>query len=167
MLPFILGLIGIFFHYKKDVKGFSVVALLFFLNRYSSNSIFEFTCYRARERDYIYGWFLLCFLRFGLGFGVLAVASLLERAIKKPKVAAAVAGVICLIVPGIMASEGWDDHDRSDRYFSVDAARNYLASCEPNSILFTGGDNDTFPLWFVQEVEGFRTDVRVIVFKLL
>ncbi len=62
-----------------------------------------------------------------------------------------------------MAVQNWDDHDRSDRYFSVDSARNFLASCAPNAILFTGGDNDTFPLWYVQEVEGFRTDVRVIV----
>jgi len=74
-----------------------------------------------------------------------------------------VAGVLTLAVPGIMAAEGYDDHDRSDRYFSVDAARNYLASCAPNAILFTGGDNDTFPLWFIQEVEGYRRDVRVIV----
>jgi len=162
MLPFILGLIGIFFHYKKDVKGFSVVALLFFLTGIALILYLNSPATEPRERDYIYAGSYYAFA-FWIGFGVLAVASLLERAIKKPKVAAAVAGVICLIVPGIMASEGWDDHDRSDRYFSVDAARNYLASCEPNSILFTGGDNDTFPLWFVQEVEGFRTDVRVIV----
>ena len=77
------------------------------------------------------------------------------------------AGVLALalsmIAPAIMAAEGWDDHDRSDRYFSVDSAKNFLASCQPNAIIFTGGDNDTFPLWYVQEVEGFRTDVRVVV----
>ena len=162
MLPFILGLIGIFFHYKKDVKGFSVVAMFFFLTGIALILYLNSPATEPRERDYIYAGSYYAFA-FWIGFGVLAVASLLERAIKKPKVAGVVAGVICLIVPGIMASEGWDDHDRSDRYFSVDAARNYLASCEPNAILFTGGDNDTFPLWFVQEVEGFRTDVRVIV----
>ncbi len=162
MLPFILGLIGIFFHYKKDVKGFSVIALLFFLTGIALILYLNSPATEPRERDYIYAGSYYAFA-FWIGFGVLAVASLLEKAIKKPKVAGVVAGVVCLIVPGIMASEGWDDHDRSDRYFSVDAARNYLASCEPNAILFTGGDNDTFPLWFVQEVEGFRTDVRVIV----
>ncbi|HET8859943.1 DUF2723 domain-containing protein [Marivirga sp.] len=162
MLPFILGLIGIFFQYKKDHKGFSVVGMLFFLTGIALILYLNSPATEPRERDYIYAGSYYAFA-FWIGFGVLGIASLLERAVKKPKVAGVLAGVICLIVPGIMASEGWDDHDRSDRYFSVDAARNYLASCEPNAILFTGGDNDTFPLWFVQEVEGFRTDVRVIV----
>lgn len=162
MLPFILGLIGFFFHYKRDVKGFSVVGLLFILTGVALIFYLNSPASEPRERDYIYAGSYYAFA-FWIGFGVLAISSLLERAIKNPKVAGAVAGVLCLVVPGIMASEGWDDHDRSERYFSVDAARNYLASCEPNAILFTGGDNDTFPLWFVQEVEGFRTDVRVIV----
>ena len=74
-----------------------------------------------------------------------------------------IAIVIGLIAPAIMAAEGWDDHDRSDRYFSVDSAKNFLISCAPNAIIFTGGDNDTFPLWYVQDVEGFRTDMRVLV----
>jgi len=81
----------------------------------------------------------------------------------KPAIAGIVAISVSLSAPMVMASENWDDHDRSDRYFSVDSAKNFLASCAPNAILFTGGDNDTFPLWYVQEVEGFRTDVRVVV----
>jgi hypothetical protein len=83
--------------------------------------------------------------------------------VKNARAVPVLATVLSLIVPIIMAVQGWDDHDRSDRYFSVDSAKNFLASCAPNAILFTGGDNDTFPLWYAQEVEGFRTDVRVIV----
>ncbi len=162
MLPFLLGVIGILFHYLKDIKGFSVVGLLFILTGVALILYLNSPATEPRERDYIYAGSYYAFA-FWIGFGVLAVASLIEKAIKNPKVAGAAAGVLCLVVPGIMAAEGWDDHDRSDRYFSVDAARNYLASCAPNAILFTGGDNDTFPLWFIQEVEGFRTDVRVIV----
>ncbi len=162
MLPFLLGVVGLLFHYSKDVKGFSVVGLLFILTGVALILYLNSPATEPRERDYIYAGSYYAFA-FWIGFGVLAVASLIERAVKNPKVAGAVAGVLCLVVPGIMAAEGWDDHDRSDRHFSVDAARNYLASCAPNAILFTGGDNDTFPLWFIQEVEGFRTDVRVIV----
>ena len=162
MLPFILGLVGFFFQYKKDIKGFSVVGLFFILTGVALIFYLNSPATEPRERDYIYAGSYYAFA-FWIGFGVLALANGLERIIKNPKIAGMTAGILCLVVPGIMAAEGWDDHDRSDRYFSVDAARNYLASCAPNAILFTGGDNDTFPLWFVQEVEGFRTDVRVIV----
>ncbi|MGI9545592.1 MAG: tetratricopeptide repeat protein, partial [Cyclobacteriaceae bacterium] len=95
--------------------------------------------------------------------GVMALMILARTLIQKDKALIGLATVLCLIVPSIMMAQGWNDHDRSDRYFSVDSAKNYLASCAPNAILFTGGDNDTFPLWYAQEVEGFRTDVRVIV----
>ncbi|GAA5041717.1 membrane protein [Marivirga lumbricoides] len=162
MLPFILGVVGLIFHYNKNVKSFSVIGLLFILTGVALILYLNSPATEPRERDYIYAGSYYAFA-FWIGFGVLAVASLLEKAIKNPKMAGAIAGAICLVVPGIMAAEGWDDHDRSDRYFSVDAARNYLASCAPNAILFTGGDNDTFPLWFIQEVEDYRTDVRVIV----
>ena len=77
--------------------------------------------------------------------------------------ATGIATVIGLVAPILMANQNWDDHNRTNRYFSVDSAKNFLASCAPNAILFTGGDNDTFPLWYVQEVEGYRTDVRVVV----
>src|SRR5690606_6801037 len=98
-----------------------------------------------------------------IGMGVMALAHAIGKINKNFAVAGILATVIGFSVPTILAFENWDDHDRSDRYFSVDSARNFLASCAPNAILFTGGDNDTFPLWYVQEVEGFRTDVRVIV----
>jgi hypothetical protein len=115
-----------------------------------------------RERDYIYVGSFYAFA-FWIGFGVLALYELLGRALRKQTAAALLATLICLSVPGIMLAQNWDDHDRSNRYFSVDSARNMLSAMEPNGILFTGGDNDTFPLWYVQEVEGFRTDVRVVV----
>ncbi len=162
MLPFLLGVLGLIYHYKKDGKSFSVIGLLFILTGVALILYLNSPATEPRERDYIYAGSYYAFA-FWIGFGVLAIASIIEKAIKNPKLAGAAAGVLCLVVPGIMAAEGWDDHNRSDRYFSVDAARNYLASCAPNAILFTGGDNDTFPLWFVQEVEGYRTDVRVIV----
>jgi hypothetical protein len=115
-----------------------------------------------RERDYIYAasYYAYCFW---IGFAVIGIAQALVKVTKNLKTASIAAILICSSAPAIMAAEGWDDHDRSNRYFSVDSAINYLQSCAPNSIIFTGGDNDTFPLWYAQEVEGVRTDMRVIV----
>ncbi|WP_017732002.1 glycosyltransferase family 117 protein [Nafulsella turpanensis] len=163
MLPLILGLIGAVFQYKRDVRGFSVVALLFFLTGLGLVLYLNSPPVEPRERDYIYVGSYYAFA-FWIGFGVYAIAEGLVKVMKKRSaLIPAIATAVCLLVPGIMAAEGWDDHDRSDRYFSVDSAKNFLASLAPNAILFTGGDNDTFPLWYAQEVEGFRTDVRVIV----
>src|SRR5690606_38058500 len=100
---------------------------------------------------------------FWIGFAVMAIADALGRVIKNYKATAVTATLIGLSAPALMAAEGWDDHDRSGRFFSVDSATNYLQSCEENAIHFTGGDNDTFPLWYAQEVEGVRTDMRVVV----
>ncbi|MCD4683084.1 MAG: DUF2723 domain-containing protein, partial [Bacteroidales bacterium] len=101
-----------------------------------------------------------------IGFGVLALFNILQKRMN-PKIAAiAVTAFSLLLVPTIMAKEGWNDHDRSGKYAARDFAANYLNSCEPNAILFTNGDNDTFPLWYAQEVEGIRTDVRVVNFML-
>lgn len=102
------------------------------------------------------------FLIFTIILGLFALLKVVGSYLSKP-VLISLIFVLTLSAPSIMATEGWDDHDRSNRYFSVDSAKNFLASCAPNAIIFTGGDNDTFPLWYVQEVEGFRTDVRVIV----
>ena len=115
-----------------------------------------------RERDYIYAGSFYIFTIW-IGFGVIALYDLLKNISKQKKIAAVLASVIGLSIPALLASENWDDHDRSDRYFSVDAAKNYLSSVAPQGILYTGGDNDTFPLWYAQEVEGFRTDTRVLV----
>ena len=161
MLPLILGIIGMIFSYYKDPKQFFVILALFFLTGLALILYLNSPPIEPRERDYIYVGSYYAFA-FYIGFGVLGIITLLSRFLK-PVIAGLVAIVLALGAPLVMASENWDDHDRSDRYFSVDSAKNFLASCAPNAILFTGGDNDTFPLWYVQEVEGFRTDVRVVV----
>jgi hypothetical protein len=166
MLPLLLGLVGMLFHYKRDIKNFSVVAILFFLTGIALIIYLNSPPAEPRERDYIYVGSFYAFA-FWIGYGVIAMGEVFSKIWKHRIMAPAIATTIGLIVPGIMAAEGWDDHDRSDRYFSVDSAKNFLASCAPNAILFTGGDNDTYPLWYVQEVEGFRTDVRVIVLTYL
>jgi len=166
MLPFLLGMIGLFYHYKKNKKDAWIVNLLFvftglaivvYLNQYP---------YQPRERDYAYVGSFYAFAIW-IGLGVLAIIEKL-RAYAPEKVAAIATTALCLVaVPGIMASEGWDDHNRSDRYTARDFAKAYLDSCDPDAILFTMGDNDTFPLWYVQEVEGYRTDVRIVNLSLL
>lgn len=161
-LPLLLGLLGVFVQYKKDKKYFSVTLLLFVLTGVALVVYLNSPPVEPRERDYIYSGSYYVFAIW-IGFGVLALYDLLIGIIKNGKVVAIVALLLGLVIPGVMAKENWDDHDRSGRYFSVDAAKNYLDSCAPNAILFTGGDNDTFPLWYVQEVEGYRTDIRVVV----
>jgi hypothetical protein len=161
MIPLILGIIGMIFSYYKDPKQFFIILALFFLTGLALILYLNSPPTEPRERDYIYVGSYYAFA-FYIGFGVLGIITFLKR-FMKPVVAGAVAILISLSAPVIMAAENWDDHDRSDRWFSVDSARNFLSSCAPNAILFTGGDNDTFPLWYVQEVEGFRTDVRVVV----
>ncbi len=162
MIPLMLGLIGVFFQYYKDPKNFLFVALLFFLTGAAIVLYLNTPPVEPRERDYIYAASYYAFA-FWIGIGMIGIFNGINSVLKNGKVAAIIALLISLSAPAIMAAEGWDDHDRSDRYFSVDSAKNFLASCAPNAIIFTGGDNDTFPLWYVQEVEGYRTDVRVIV----
>lgn len=163
-LPLLLGLFGMFVQYKKDVKLFSATALLFFMTGIAIVLYLNTPPIEPRERDYIYAGSFYIFTIW-IGFGVLALYDLIKNISKQQKIAAVFASVIGLSIPVLMAKENWDDHDRSDRYFSVDAAKNYLSSIAPNGILYTGGDNDTFPLWYAQEVEGFRTDARVLVFS--
>jgi MFS family permease len=166
MLPFILGLIGLYFQYKKDWKDAWVVTFFFLLTGiavviYTNHKPFE-----PRERDYA---FVGSFYAFAIwiGLGVLALFELLKDKWRTPMVAAGIGVATLILVPGIMAAENWDDHDRSNRYVARDVARAYLDSCAPNAILFTNGDNDTFPLWYIQEVEGYRTDVRIVNLSLL
>ncbi|MFY0689401.1 MAG: DUF2723 domain-containing protein [Cyclobacteriaceae bacterium] len=161
-LPLLLGLIGMFFHFRKNQSYFWVTLLLFFLTGAALVLYLNSPPIEPRERDYIYAGSYYVFAIW-IGLSVLALYDWLGSVVSNKKAVAVFSTVLCLGVPVLMASENWDDHDRSDRYFSVDAAKNYLDSCAPNAILFTGGDNDTFPLWFVQEVLGHRTDVRVIV----
>ncbi len=161
MLPLILGLVGMFFQYNRDKKGFWVVLSLFFLTGIALILYLNSPPIEPRERDYIYVGSFYAFAIW-IGFGTMTLAHWLKKYLSESQ-APLVATGVTLLVPVIMAAQGWDDHDRSNRYFSVDSAINYLESCAPNAILFTGGDNDTFPLWYAQEVEGVRTDVRVIV----
>ena len=162
MLPLILGLVGFFFQAKKDQKYFYVYLMLFLMMGVVLVLYLNSPPIEPRERDYIYVGSFYAFAIW-IGLGALALAHGLNKFTKNLSTAGIVATLLTLPVAGLMASENWDDHNRKGRYFSVDAARNFLASCAPNAILFTGGDNDTFPLWYVQEVENFRTDVRVIV----
>ncbi len=166
MLPLILGLIGLVYHFKKDNKDAWTVLLFFVFTGiavvlYTNHKPFE-----PRERDYAFVGSFYVFAIW-IGLGVVALYELLKQNLKKPSTAALIT-ILCLaLVPGIMAKENWDDHDRSNRYTAREVAKAYLDSCAPNAILFTNGDNDTFPLWYVQEVEGYRTDVRVVNLSLL
>ena len=165
-LPLFLGVLGLFFQYQKDSKAFLVTLLLFILTGIALVIYLNSPPVEPRERDYIYVGSYYAFAIW-IGMGVMAVAELLGRVIKNQVTAGAVATAVCSVVPVVMVAQGWDDHDRSNRYQQVDSAKNLLNSCAKNAILFTGGDNDTFPLWYVQEVEGFRTDVRVCNLSLL
>ena len=162
MLPFLLGLAGISLLFFRRQRDLLVLALLFVLTGVALVIYLNSPPVEPRERDYIYvgSFYIFCIW---IGFGVIAVAESLVKIIKNAQFSTAFATAISLSVPVILITKGWDNHDRSNRYHSVDFARNILSSCAPNAILFTGGDNDTFPLWYVQEVEGFRTDVRVCV----
>ena len=165
-LPLLLGLIGMFYHYKKDAKDMFVVFLLFFFTGLAIAIYLNMPPMQPRERDYAFAGSFYAFAIW-IGLGVMAIFDFLSKR-KIPAMASVMAAILlCLVlVPGIMAKEGWDDHDRSNKYAARDFAINHLNSCAPNSILITNGDNDTFPLWYAQEVEGVRTDVRVVNFTL-
>jgi len=160
-LPLILGIIGLVFHFKKDRNDFYVVLLFF---AFTGLAIIFYTNpkpFEPRERDYaIVGSFYI--FAIWVGFGVLALFEKLKGYANQKTVAIAVTVVSLLAVPTLMASENWDDHDRSGRYTSRLNAKAYLDSCDPNAILYTIGDNDTFPLWYMQEVENYRTDMKLI-----
>ena len=166
LLPLLLGVLGLVFQINRRGRDAFIVGLLFFFTGIAIVLYLNQPPVEPRERDYTFAGSFYAFCIW-IGLGVLAVWDFLGRLIKGevPRAAAAVA--VCAVVPAIMGFVGWDDHDRSDRYHSVDSAKNLLNSCAPNAVLFTGGDNDTFPLWYVQEVEGFRTDVRVCNLSLL
>ncbi|MGI8892948.1 MAG: glycosyltransferase family 117 protein [Bacteroidia bacterium] len=164
-LPLLLGLIGIYFHFKRDTNNAIIVLLLFFFTGIAIVLYLNGTPYQPRERDYAYAGSYYAFAIW-IGIGVMGITELLSRKLNG-KLAAIFATIISLSVPAVLAKDGWDDHNRSHRYTARDFATNYLNSLAPNSIIFTNGDNDTFPLWYAQEVEGVRTDVRVINLSLL
>lgn len=164
-LPLILGLFGAVFHFKRKAFDGWIVLAFFLLTGLAIVIYLNQTPYQPRERDYAYAGSFYAFAIW-IGFGVLAIFDFLSKKGATTTMAIA-ASALGMIAPGIMAKEGWDDHDRSLRSLSRDCAVNYLMSCAPNAILFTNGDNDTFPLWYAQEVEGIRTDVRVVNLSLL
>lgn len=162
MLPLLLGILGILFLINSGREGkhnFWITMLLFVLTGIAVVVYLNQTPYQPRERDYAYAGSFYAF-SIWIGLGVLFIIKGLEKILPKA-VAAILVSAVCLGVPALMASENWDDHDRSDRYVARDFGYNYLASCRPNAIIFSNGDNDTFPLWYNQEVEDQRTDVRV------
>jgi hypothetical protein len=162
MLPLLLGIIGLIFQAKNDPKSFYITTMLFLMMGVVLVLYLNSPPIEPRERDYIYVGSFYAFAIW-IGIGVMALAHWIGKLNKNLAFAGIIATLITFPIPVLMASQNWDDHNRQGRFFSVDSARNFLASCAPNAILFTGGDNDTFPLWYVQEVEGFRTDVRVVV----
>lgn len=164
MIPFVLGLIGMFYQFVKDTKNFAVVALLFVMTGVAIVVYLNSPPVEPRERDYIYSGSTYAFTLW-IGFAVIGLVSVVRNVLKSEKTSAVVVTLLALSAPVLMASQGWDDHNRSNRFFSVDSGKNYISSCDQNAILFTGGDNDTFMLWYAQEVEEFRPDVRVVVFS--
>jgi hypothetical protein len=165
-LPLLLGVLGLVYQVRRDPRNALVVGLLFVFTGLAIIVYLNQPPLEPRERDYTFTGATYAFAIW-IGLGVLALAEGLKRVLKAGTGRSAVALLLGLVVPGILLTEGWDDHDRSDRFTSVDAAKNLLKSCAPNAILFTNGDNDTFPLWYAQEVEGIRTDVRVAVLSYL
>ncbi len=166
-LPLILGLIGLFYQIKHDGRNSWVTGLLFLLTGIAIVLYLNQPPYQVRERDYAYAGSFYVFAIW-IGLGVMQIADWLEKLTKKETVApAAAAAVLCLTVPVIMGCENWDDHNRSHRTTARDMAYNHLAALGPNALIITHGDNDTFPLWYIQEVENVRTDVRIVNTSLL
>ncbi len=166
MLPMLLGLIGLIFHYRRNKQDFLVAMLLFFFTGAAIVIYLNQAGYQPRERDYAFAGSFYAYAMW-VGLGVIWVKELLERYIKGPKANYLAAGLCFLAVPVLMGQQEWDDHDRSKKTLARDLAKDYLESCPPNAILFSFGDNDTYPLWYAQEVEGIRPDVRVVVNSLL
>ena len=161
-LPFLLGLIGLIYQLNRDPRNFSIVMWLFIMMGVALVFYFNTSPGEPRERDYVYAGSFYAF-SIWIGFGVLALRDLIEWITKRHNVAtAAAATVVSLSVPGILAAQNWDDHDRSHRTMARDIGWNYLQSTLPNSIILNYGDNDTFPLWNNQEVYGVRPDVRIV-----
>ena len=159
-LPLLLGIAGAFWQYKKDNNGFWLVlaffvmtgfAIIFYLNQYPN---------QPRERDYAYAGSFYAF-SIWIGTGFMFVYEFLKKYLRESISAAAAFVLLLFAVPLLIASQNWDDHDRSGRYTARDIGANYLLSCAPDAVLFTYGDNDSFPVWYVQDVVQVRADVRV------
>ena len=163
MLPFILGIIGIVFMYNRGIEGKKdlwTVFLLFIMTGLAIVVYLNQTPLQPRERDYAYAGSFYAFTIW-IGIGVLGIYELLKKYMPDSTSAGIAGGLSLLLVPVVMGAQNWDDHDRSNRYTCRDFGANYLKTCAPNAVIFTNGDNDTFPLWYNQEVEGVRRDMRV------
>jgi hypothetical protein len=165
-LPFILGMIGLVFQYNRNRRDFIVNGLLFFFTGMAIVIYLNQAGQQPRERDYAYVGSFYAFAIW-IGLGVIWVKEMFEKFMKAPVANYVSAGLCLLAVPVLMGNQEWDDHDRSKKTLARDLARDYLESCPPNAMLFSFGDNDTYPLWYAQEVEGIRPDVRVVVNSLL
>ena len=167
-LPLLLGLLGLFFQFDKDKRGCWLNFLMFFMTGIAIVIYLNQPPYQVRERDYAYAGSFYFFCVW-IGMAVAAIYGLVEKVLNGKGTApvAALVSVACLCVPVLMAAQNWDDHDRSNRRTAVEMASNYLNSVGENGILVTHGDNDTFPLWYAQEVENVRPDVRICNTSLL
>lgn len=160
-LPFILALIGIYWHTKKDWKSFYVLLVLFLFTSIALKIFLNERPFEPRERDYaVVGSFYV--FAMWVGMGAYAISELLHAKFKKSWTTPVAISACLLAAPVLMASQNWDDHDRSGRYTALAMARAYLNSCDQDAMLFSIGDNDTFPLWYAQEIEGDRRDIRIV-----
>ena len=160
-LPFILGLIGLLYHAQRDLKSFYVLLVFFLFTSIALKVFLNERPFEPRERDYaLVGSFYV--FAIWIGFGVYAIYEIVAEKFKSQLVGPIVIGATLLAAPVLMASQNWDDHSRANKYTAIAMAKNYLESCDKNAILFTIGDNDTFPLWYAQEIENVRTDVRIV-----
>jgi hypothetical protein len=166
MLPLILGFLGLWFHYSRNKRDFLITLILFFFTGLAIVIYLNQAGQQPRERDYAFAGSCYAFAIW-IGLGVIWVTEKFQKYFKGNMGNYAAAGLCFLAVPVLMGQQEWDDHDRSKKTLARDLARDYLESCPPNAILFSFGDNDTYPLWYAQEVEGIRPDVRVMVNSLL
>ncbi|WP_299439644.1 DUF2723 domain-containing protein [uncultured Aquimarina sp.] len=165
-IPLILGLIGVFFQFKYDKKHFWVLLVFFLFTGLSLKIYLNERPFEPRERDYaLVGSFYV--FTIWIGFGVYALFDILKTHINSKKAAYITILISLLGVPSLLIAQNWDDHDRSNRYTAQSSAKTYLSSCQKDAILFSIGDNDSFPLWYTQEIEGYRTDIRILITNLL
>lgn len=160
-LPFILAVIGMVFHAKKDLKSFYVLLILFLFTGLALKVYLNERPFEPRERDYaLVGSFYV--FAMWIAFGVYSLYDGVKKFISPKVTVPVILGLTLLAAPVLMASQNWDDHSRANKYTALANAKAYLDSCDKNAILFTIGDNDTFPLWYAQEIEGYRTDIRIV-----
>jgi hypothetical protein len=165
-LPLIIGILGLIFHFKRNQRDAGIVTVLFFFTGLAIVLYLNQDPLQPRERDYAYAGSFYSFAIW-IGLGVLMIADFLSKKLNA-KTGAIIATVVCLLAaPVLMANQEWNDHDRSTKLTPHDMAYNYLNSCAPNAILFVYADNDTYPLWYIQEVENVRPDVRIVNLSLL